>query len=49
MMGLRGADVPLLHDELDGFGFENAERLCEVLVIAEREPMGRRFDARPFE
>src|SRR5262249_4587434 len=48
-LSVRRGDAPLLRDELHGLRLENLERLVEVFVIAEGEPMLRRLDAGPFE
>src|SRR5262249_45586630 len=48
-LGVRLCDASLLRDELHGLRLENLERLVEVFIVAEGEPMRRRLDARPFE
>src|SRR5262249_47624507 len=48
-LSVRRGDAPLLRDELHGLRLENLERLVEVFVVAEGEPMRRRLDAGPFE
>ena len=39
LLGLRCRNPALLGDELRGLGLEDVERLVEILVIADREPM----------
>src|SRR5258707_15433219 len=46
--GGRGV-AALLRDELHGLRLENLERLVEVFIVAEGEPVRRRLRAGPFE
>src|SRR5262249_58879751 len=48
-LSVRRGDPPLLRDEFHGLRLEDVERFVEVFVIAKREPMRRRLDARPFQ
>ena len=38
-----------LDQELRRFRLQHVERLVQVLVVAHRDPVGRRFDARPLQ
>ena len=47
--GLIARHVALLDQELHRLGFEEVERFVEVLVVADRDPVGRGLDPGPFE